>query len=142
MGCYGIGVERLMASAVEQWHDEGGMSFPYSIAPFQVILCSLGRKPEILEAAEALYERLGAHYDTIYDDRDESPGVKLKDADLLGVPIRVVVSQKLLQKGEVEIKVRRTGVVIVCPRDELLETLERIVADLQPSFEGLPFMPE
>lgn len=142
MGCYGIGVERLMASAVEQWHDEGGMSFPYSIAPFQVILCSLGRKPEILEAAEALYEQLGVHYDTIYDDRDESPGVKLKDADLLGIPVRVVVSQKLLQKGEVEIKVRRTGAVIICPRDELLETLERIVADLQPSFEGLPFMVE
>ncbi len=140
MGCYGIGVERLMASAIERWHDESGIIFPVSIAPFQVILTSLGQKQEVLDLAEALYKRLGARYEVIYDDRDESPGVKLKDADLLGIPVRVVVSQRLMKKNEVEIKVRKTGEVIVCPESGLEEALSRIMSDLQPSLDGLPYM--
>jgi prolyl-tRNA synthetase len=68
--------------------------------------------------------------------------VKLKDADLLGIPIRVVISQKLLKKGEVEIKVRKTGEVFTCPQADLEETLERFITDLQPSMERLPYMPE
>ncbi len=142
MGCYGIGVERLMASVVERWHDEGGIIFPISIAPFQIELCSLGKKQEILETADALYAQLKEKYDVLYDDRDDSPGVKLKDADLLGIPVRVVVSQKLMKKEEVEVKVRRTGEVILCPRQELESVLERIVRELQPSLEGLPYLTE
>lgn len=142
MGCYGIGVERLMASVVERWHDEGGMIFPATIAPFQVILSVLGKKDEIIEIGDKIYTQLKARYEVLYDDRDESPGVKLKDADLLGIPVRVVVSQKLLKKGEVEIKVRRTGQMIVCPQVELESVLERIMADLEPTLEGLPYMAE
>lgn len=142
MGCYGIGVERLMASAVERWHDDSGIIFPISIAPFQVILASLGQKPEILDAAERLYVELSADYEVLFDDRDESPGVKLKDADLLGIPVRVVVSQRSLKAGQVEIKVRQTGEVVACPQHEIKTTLERIVRELQPSLEGQPYMEE
>ncbi|MFP5213404.1 MAG: proline--tRNA ligase, partial [Acidobacteriota bacterium] len=142
MGCYGIGVERLMASAIERWHDEGGMIFPYEIAPFQVVISPIGKKPEVVEAAESLYTELGKRFEVLYDDRDESAGVKFKDADLIGIPIRIVVSQKLLKNEELEIKVRATGEVTVCKRSDLDATLDRIVRDLQPSLEGLPYMAE
>lgn len=142
MGCYGIGVERLMASVVEQWHDDGGIVFPPSIAPFQVILSSIGKKPEVVEAADALYAQLKARYEVLYDDREESAGVKFKDADLLGVPVRVVISQKLLARGEVEIKVRRGGELIVCAQAELGTVLDRIFEEQKTSFEGLPYMAE
>lgn len=140
MGCYGIGVERLMASAVEQWHDDSGIIWPITIAPFQVMLTALGQKPEILAKAEALYAQLAERYEVIYDDRNESAGVKLKDADLLGIPVRIVISQKLLKNSQLEIKVRKTGEVIICGQDELIENLERILANLQPSMEGLAYM--
>lgn len=142
MGCYGIGVERLMASAVERFHDEAGMIFPIEIAPFKILLAPLGQKEDVLRKAEALYGRLGDRYEVLYDDRDESPGVKLKDADLLGIPIRVVVSQRHLKKNEVEVKVRKTGEVVICPADELETTIERIVSELRPSLDGLSYMPE
>ncbi|MCE5245166.1 MAG: proline--tRNA ligase [Syntrophobacteraceae bacterium] len=142
MGCYGIGVERLMASVVEQWHDDGGIVFPPSIAPFQVILSSIGKKPEVVEAADVLYAQLKARYEVLYDDREESAGVKFKDADLLGVPVRVVISQKLLARGEVEVKVRRGGELIVCPQAEIGTVLDRIFEEQKTSFKGLPYMAE
>jgi prolyl-tRNA synthetase len=142
MGCYGIGVERLMASVVERWHDDSGMILPITIAPFQVVLVAIGKNPEVLDAAEKLYKLLSSRYEVLYDDRDESAGVKLKDADLLGFPIRVVVSQKLIKGNNVEVKVRRTGEVLIRPQADLEETLERIADSLQPSLEGLPYMAE
>jgi prolyl-tRNA synthetase len=140
MGCYGIGVERLMASVVERWHDDSGMIFPITIAPFQVVMVSIGKSPEVLDAAEKLYQRLSDRHEVLYDDRDESAGVKLKDADLVGFPIRVVISQKLLKGNNVEIKVRKTGEVIICRQDDLEATLQQIEKKLQPSLEGLPYM--
>lgn len=131
-----------MASVVEQWHDESGIVLPITIAPFQVEVCSLGKKQEVLDVAEQLYARLKEKYEVLYDDRDDSPGVKLKDADLLGIPVRVVVSQKLLKKEEVEIKVRQTGEVVFCPQKDLEAALEKILKGLEPSLEGLPYMPE
>jgi prolyl-tRNA synthetase len=142
MGCYGIGVERLMAAAVEQWHDDSGMIFPATIAPFQVILTSLGQKEAVLGMAEGIYQELMGRCEVLFDDRDESPGVKLKDADLLGIPIRVVVSQKLTKNDQLEIKVRQTGEVIVCQRGELGGLLPKLLDDLMPSLEGLPYMAE
>jgi prolyl-tRNA synthetase len=142
MGCYGIGVERLMASVVEQWHDESGIQFPISIAPFQIAVTPIGKKPEIMEMAERIYDRLNGPYEVLYDDRDESAGVKLKDADLIGIPIRVVVSQKLVKNGEVEIKTRKTGEVRFCPEADLDEVIREIAGSLQPSLEGLPYMAE
>ncbi|MGQ9748251.1 proline--tRNA ligase [Desulfosoma sp.] len=142
MGCYGIGLERLMASAVEQWHDEAGIIWPVTIAPFQVILSTLGKSPEVDGAADALYETLRTRFEVLYDDRDESPGVKLKDADLLGIPLRVVISQRGLKQGTYEVKVRRTGEVFFYSRDEIMSALERHAADLLPSLDGLPLLPE
>ncbi|MFZ2445881.1 MAG: proline--tRNA ligase [Syntrophobacteraceae bacterium] len=142
MGCYGIGVERLLASVVEKWHDESGMQFPITVAPYQVVVCPLGKKPDVLETAERIYARLAASREVLFDDRDDSPGVKLKDADLLGIPVRIVVSQKLMKAGEVEIKVRRSGEVRICAEKDLSAALEEIFTALEPSLEGLPYMPE
>lgn len=142
MGCYGIGVERLAASVCEEWNDESGLIFPITIAPFHVILSPLGRKSDVLEAAEKLYTSLNGRFEVLLDDRDESPGVKLKDADLLGIPIRVVLSQKLQKNGEAEIKVRKTGQLFVCAQADLESNLQKIMGVLQPSLDGLPYIPE
>jgi prolyl-tRNA synthetase len=142
MGSYGIGVERLMASVIEKWHDDSGMQFPITVAPFHIIISQLGNTPEIVEMAERIYAGLSAHYEVLYDDRDESAGVKFKDADLIGVPIRIVVSRKLQKTGDLEIKIRQTGEVKVCPEKDLYGALEAIIKDLQPSLEDLPYMPE
>jgi prolyl-tRNA synthetase len=142
MGCYGIGVERLLASAVEYSHDDSGIVWPISIAPFQIIVTGLGQKPEVVAVAERLHDRLSSSYEVLLDDRAESPGVKLKDADLLGIPIRVVVSQRGLKSGQLEIKVRATSAVHHCAEAELPEFLAGIVKELQPSLAGLPYMPE
>jgi prolyl-tRNA synthetase len=142
MGCYGIGVERLMASAVEQCHDAAGIVWPVTLAPFQVILTAVGKNPEVAAAAEALYDRLNTYWQVLFDDRDLSPGVKFKDADLLGIPIRVVISPKLLQKDQLEIKVRRSGEVLFCATAEVMTTVDKLLQSLQPSLDGLPYLPE
>jgi len=134
MGCYGIGVERLMAAVVEKWHDEAGIIWPISVAPYQIIICPVGQKPAVVELAEKCERELSSlRYDVLLDDRNESPGVKFKDADLLGIPIRVVVSQKLIEQGLVEIKVRKTSEIFTCPVGELPMRIEAVVKDLQGS---------
>lgn len=107
MGCYGIGSTRLMGTIVEASHDEKGIIWPASIAPYQVHLLHLGKEPEVKEAALELYKKLqGQGVEVLYDDRDESAGKKLNDADLIGIPVRVLVSKKTLEKKGVEIKRR------------------------------------
>ena len=120
MGCYGIGVGRLLAAAVEQNHDEGGMVLPPSIAPFEVLLTALNvRNAEVANEAAALYDEMrSAGLDVLYDDREESAGVKFNDADLLGLPVRVVVSPRNLRNGEVEVKPRTGGDARMVPRAE------------------------
>jgi prolyl-tRNA synthetase len=112
MGCYGIGVSRIVASAIEQNHDADGIKFPPAIAPYEVSLLSLagGKDPEVAEAADKLYAELTAKgIEVLYDDRDERPGVKFKDADLLGMPMQLVLGGKGLKNGIIEAKDRRTG---------------------------------
>jgi prolyl-tRNA synthetase len=107
MGCYGIGVSRLVATTVEQNHDADGILWPMTIAPYQVHLCTLGKDPPLLEAAEKLYDELwGRGMEVLWDDRDERPGVKFKDADLIGVPLRVTFGGKSFAAGTVEVKAR------------------------------------
>ncbi len=142
MGCYGIGVERLLAAVVEYCHDDGGIIWPVSVAPYDVIVTRLGQDPPVKDAARDLYQLLSSRYDCLYDDRSESPGVKLKDADLLGIPFRVVVSRRGLKDGRFEVKVRRSGDVHYCSRDELIDFIDRQRSRLQPSLQGLPYMPE
>jgi prolyl-tRNA synthetase len=109
MGCYGIGVERLLATVIEANHDEKGIMWPPSVAPYQAHLVVLNvEQAEVREAAERLYgDLLAAGVEVLYDDREESPGVKFNDADLLGMPLRVTISPRTLEKGSVELKRRR-----------------------------------
>jgi prolyl-tRNA synthetase len=112
MGCYGMGVSRLLAVVAEEHHDDKGLMWPSSVAPFQVHLAALGagRTPEVAEAADALHDRLvAAGVEVLYDDRDVSPGVKFADADLLGIPVRLVVGAKGVARGIVEWRSRVTG---------------------------------
>jgi prolyl-tRNA synthetase len=109
MGSYGIGVGRLLAAIVELHHDERGITWPPSIAPYQVYMCPLtGDSSHVAQIAEELYQQLlGAGVEVLYDDREESPGVKFNDADLIGIPLRLVLSQRSLEKDSAEVK-RRT----------------------------------
>jgi prolyl-tRNA synthetase len=109
MGSYGIGVERILCAAIELFHDESGMSMPASIAPFQVVITPVYYSdPAQKEAAEQLYKECKAlGIDALLDDRDERPGVKFKDAELIGIPYRITIGKKLPQ-GIVEVVTRRT----------------------------------
>jgi prolyl-tRNA synthetase len=112
MGSYGIGVERIIACHIEQNNDKFGMIWTKRVSPFHVHLVLVNANNEKVTAvAEALYEKLGdSLIDTLYDDRKEvSPGFKFKDADLLGMPLQVIVGEKNVVNGKVEIKDRRTG---------------------------------
>ncbi len=117
MGCYGIGVSRIVASAIEQNNDENGCCFPPSIAPFEVCLISLGGKDEDVNAkAEELYTTImNMGVDAAYDDRKERPGVKFAEADLIGYPMQLVLGGKGLKNGIVEAKDRKTGEKIELP---------------------------
>jgi len=120
MGCYGIGVSRTVAAAIEQNHDKDGIIFPLPIAPFQVILLNLSPKDEaITTASNELYESLQkAGIEVLLDDRDERPGSKFKDADLIGIPYRVMVGKNFSEKGLVEIRNRATGETMSLPLAE------------------------
>ena len=124
MGSYGIGVGRLLAAAVEQNHDEKGIVWPAPIAPYQVHMVALGNSAETVEAADRLYDELQqAGLEVLYDDREESAGVKFNDADLLGMPVRLTVSQRNLSNGQVEIKPRSSEEASLVP---LLEALQAV----------------
>ncbi len=115
MGCYGIGVSRVVAAAIEQNHDKNGIIFPLPLAPFQVIVLNLGLKDtSISEAAEQLYRDLQARgLEVLLDDRDERPGSKFKDADLLGIPYRVTVGKTFKNDGMIELRLRTNGETIM-----------------------------
>jgi len=132
MGSYGIGPARIAAAAVEQRHDADGIIWPWSIAPFQVHVVPIaGKDGAQTAAAEAIYGELqGAGFDVLMDDRDERAGVKFKDADLLGCPIRVTVGQGLVKEGIVEIRERATRRDHKVPRDQVLPTVKDIAARL------------
>ena len=109
MGCYGIGVERILAAAIELHHDDKGIIFPLSIAPFQLVITPMNVKDAALkQTAEDLYQELTqAGIEVLFDDRDERAGVKLNDADLIGIPYRIQIGKKLAE-GQVEFYDRAT----------------------------------
>ena len=131
MGCYGIGIERTVAAAIEQNHDEDGIIFPMGIAPFQVIvLCLQPERAEVMEVSESLYRRLlQAGVEVLLDDRQERPGTKFKDADLIGIPLRVNVGERMVGQGKVELRHRATGQVEVLAVDDLCERVMEILGD-------------
>ena len=122
MGSYGIGVSRTLAAAIEQFHDENGIIWPRAIAPFEVVVVPINAKDEaLMEASTKIYEELkAAGVDVLLDDRKERAGVKFKDADLIGYPLRITVSKNTLESGAVELKTRKTG-----------EAVEVAIADVQ-----------
>ncbi len=130
MGCYGIGIGRTVAAAIEQNHDDNGIIFPLPIAPFHCIISALNMKEEaVKEASETIYQQLSeAGVEVLLDDRDERPGFKFKDADLIGIPLRIVVGSKNLADGKVELKERRSGEVSLLPIDEAVEKVKAAVA--------------
>ena len=132
MGCYGIGVGRTMAAAVEQNNDKDGIIWPKAIAPFEAVVVPVNAKvPEQLELAEKIYGELkAAGVDVLLDDRKERAGVKFKDCDLIGYPIRVTVGPKAVEEGTVELRVRRTG-------ETFMETKETFAAKVRELLETL-----
>ncbi len=131
MGTYGIGVGRTMAAAIEQNHDKDGIIWPVPIAPYQVTVLPLAVTGEVMARAESLYLDLGAAgHEVLLDDRDERPGGKFKDADLIGIPVRVVVSEKTLKQGAAEVKARRTGEMRMVPLGQVVAEVGRLLAAL------------
>lgn len=129
MGCYGIGIGRTVAAAIEQNHDENGIIFPIPIAPFHCSVVAVNTKDAgVMAAAEEIYlclEKLGV--EVLFDDRDERPGVKFKDNDLIGIPLRIVVGSKGLAEGKVEVKVRSTGEILSLSLDEVAATVKQLI---------------
>src|SRR6185503_7486652 len=128
MGCYGIGVTRVVAAAIEQNHDERGIIWPDPIAPFQVVLVAIGQQKSasVREAAERLHDELAAAgIDVLMDDRDERPGVLFADADLIGIPHRVVLSERGLAAGNAEYKGRRDEKPRDIPLKEIVAFLKQ-----------------
>jgi prolyl-tRNA synthetase len=131
MGCYGIGVTRTVAAAIEQHHDKDGIIWPLSIAPYHIELIPMNvTDTPTMELADRLYDALsGMGIEVLLDDRDERPGVKFKDADLVGIPIRVVIGSKGLAQGKVELKRRGVKEVELIPIDGAAEEISRRVRD-------------
>lgn len=132
MGCYGIGVSRTMAAAVEQNNDKDGIIWPVQIAPYHVIVVPINIKDEdVKEKAFSIYENLKkAGVEVILDDRDERPGVKFKDADLIGYPLRVVIGKKGLEKGEIEVKARKTGEMKMLDANDYVDGIKAMLDEL------------
>ncbi|NJM13940.1 MAG: proline--tRNA ligase [Synechococcaceae cyanobacterium SM1_2_3] len=128
MGCYGIGVSRVVAAAIEQNHDERGIIWPTAMAPFQIAVLPIGanRSATVREAAEILYqELLAAGIDAVLDDRDARPGVMFADMELIGIPHRVVISERNLAAGQVEYRGRRDAESTLIAREQLISELQR-----------------
>jgi prolyl-tRNA synthetase len=133
MGSYGIGPARVAASAIEQSHDKNGIIWPLSIAPFQVLILPVNLK-EIAtrEMAESLYAELSQEgIEVLLDDREESPGAKFKDADLIGIPVRITIGPRALREGVVEIRHRKTGEEFRLPRQEVVTKLKELLTEEQ-----------
>ena len=132
MGCYGIGVGRTMAAAIEQNNDEFGIIWPRAIAPFEVVVVPVNAKnADQLEYSEKIYEELkAAGVDTLLDDRRDRAGVKFNDCDLIGYPIRITISPKTISEGTIEVKIRKNGEVHIFNRDEyknnVIELLKKL----------------
>jgi prolyl-tRNA synthetase len=129
MGCYGIGIGRTVAAAIEQSYDQNGIIFPMPIAPFQILLLPVNLKiDQLQETAEQLYQNLlEEKVEVLYDDREETPGVKFKDADLIGIPLRVTLGEKNLKKGLVEVKKRRTGEILLVKKEEAVSQIKEMI---------------
>ncbi|GMT42528.1 MAG: proline--tRNA ligase [bacterium] len=133
MGTYGIGIARIAAAAIEQRHDDHGIEWPFSIAPFHIIILPLNKNDKkVADTAASMEEELeNAGYEVLLDDRDERAGIKFNDADLIGVPLQIVVGSRGLKNGEIEIKIRKDGRKMHVKLDDLKEKLTEIISELK-----------
>jgi prolyl-tRNA synthetase len=131
MGCYGIGIGRTVAAAIEQNHDANGMALPMPLAPFQALVTMVNPKDDaVREASENIYRQLlELGVEVLLDDRDERPGIKFKDADLIGIPLRVTVGARTLAEGNVELKARASGAITLLPVTEVAQRVQQLVAE-------------
>ena len=132
MGCYGIGVSRTLAAAIEQYHDENGIIWPRSIAPFEAVIVPINAKDEaLMSTSQTIYTALqNAGVDVLLDDRKDRAGVKFKDADLIGYPLRITVSKNTLENNEVEIQIRKSGEALPCAIDSLADKVTELLQNL------------
>ncbi len=137
MGCYGIGINRIVASAIETGHDENGIIWPISIAPYEVIIVPTGGEQEVVAAAEKIYNDLKSQgVEVLLDDRDARAGVKFKDADLIGIPVRITVGKKALSENQVEIKLRRNAQVDKVGLDSVVNETKTRIAKLKEELKA------
>ncbi len=128
MGCFGIGVTRIPAAAIEQNHDDDGIKWPMALAPFQVVITTAGKEPELARAAEQLEGELtGRGLVVLYANRDVRAGANFKDADLLGIPIRVTVGKRGLGEGKLELKRRGQKEATLVGTDVIAGEIEKLV---------------
>jgi prolyl-tRNA synthetase len=135
MGCYGIGIGRTVAACIEQNFDENGIIWPMPLAPYQVIITPVNiNEDDIMKAAESIYaEMLACGMEVILDERDERAGVKFKDADLIGIPIRITIGQKNLAAGNIELKIRKTGENKLYPMQQIVSEVKALIdQELKP----------
>jgi prolyl-tRNA synthetase len=139
MGCYGIGISRILATVVEVSHDEDGIIFPISIAPFEAWILPIEAEGALRDAAERLYAQLlAAGVEVVLDDRDERAGVKFKDMDLVGMPIQIVVGRSVRERGEAEVRLRRNrNEPLFVPLEGVVDTVlrwrQQLYAELMPA---------
>jgi prolyl-tRNA synthetase len=130
MGCYGIGIGRILVAAIEAFHDDRGIVWPHAIAPFSVVITPIKYDGEVQAAADLLYHQLtAAKVDVLLDDRpDARPGVKFADADLIGIPVRINIGERGLKDGNVELKLRREASATVVPLAKVIEHVQKALA--------------
>jgi len=128
MGCYGIGINRIIAASIEQGNDKDGIIWPANIAPYKVLISALNMNDQkVVDAAERLYKQLlDSGVEVLFDDRDISPGIKFKDADLIGMPLQVVIGSKSVKNSTAEIKLRKTGERIETPLTDLFPAITKL----------------
>jgi len=131
MGCYGVGISRSMAAVIEQSHDDAGIIWPMSIAPYQIIVIALSTDDDAYNYAESLATQLAVEgFEVVIDDRDERAGVKFADADLVGYPLQIVVGKRGFESGDVEVKIRKTGEKRTVPLDDAVNEVLAILENL------------
>lgn len=131
MGSYGIGLNRLLGTIVELYHDENGIIWPGQVAPYAVCLVSLGEDDAVIKQAQKIYEELSKkNIDVLWDDRTESAGVKLADADLIGIPVRIVVSEKTINRESAELKLRNKNKTELVRLSELIKVIQKAVSNV------------
>jgi prolyl-tRNA synthetase len=140
MGCYGIGINRIVASLIEQKHDENGLMWPLSISPFHVLVLPVNvNHKQTMDVAVRIHDDLvKENIEVLLDDRDERAGVKFKDADLIGIPLRVTVSQKTLSGSSVEIRLRRDNTMVVVNVGDVVNEVRQLVSGKEQIRHSMP----